>query len=229
MKLILLDVEGTTTSIDFVAKVLFPYSAKKMQSFVEKNISSPKYKTYFESLSKKIALPLENYSQATHQITNYLLELIKKDVKDPDLKSLQGFIWEEGYLNNEIKGHIYPDVKDKLHHWVNKGIKLGIYSSGSVKAQKLLFRNSIYGDLDKLFSFNFDLEVGAKKNFTSYAKIADQVDLDPTEILFISDSLEEVTCAQQANYKVCCITREGSPSSSIENCQFVSSFDEIKI
>ncbi len=200
-----------------------------MQSFVEKNISNPKFKTYFESLSRKIALPLSHISQNAQQITNYLLELITKDVKDPDLKSLQGLIWEEGYLNHEIKGHIYRDVTDKLHHWVNKGIKLGIYSSGSVKAQKLLFKNSIYGDLDKLFSFNFDLEMGSKKKITSYTKIADQVDLDPTEILFVSDSLEEVTCAQQANYKVCCITREGSPSSSIENCQFVSSFDEIKI
>ena len=42
MKAILLDIEGTTTPIDFVHKNLFPFAKEKMADFVKTNLAKIK-------------------------------------------------------------------------------------------------------------------------------------------------------------------------------------------
>src|SRR5690606_37633557 len=101
MKFILMDVEGTTTSIRFVHDTLFPYSFEKMDSYIAKH-------------------PDAGVS------SEQLKEWIKADKKEPVLKSVQGKIWEEGYKNGELKGHIYPDVPKAFQRWLESGLKLGI-------------------------------------------------------------------------------------------------------
>ena len=114
MKLILLDIEGTTTSIDFVAKVLFPYSYQRLEDFVKKNIKNPLFEKNFSSLKDKVKKENLSKTSIENNIIDYLKKLIDQDIKDSDLKVIQGFIWEEGYISGELKGHIYPDVPSKL-------------------------------------------------------------------------------------------------------------------
>jgi enolase-phosphatase E1 len=45
---------------------------------------------------------------------------------------------------------IYNDVVPALKEWTSSGLKVYIYSSGSVEAQKLLFKYSSEGDLLKV-------------------------------------------------------------------------------
>ena len=47
---------------------------------------------------------------------------------------------------------VYSDVPLAMASWFKKRIKMYIYSSGSVEAQKLLFGNSVAGDLLKVWS-----------------------------------------------------------------------------
>lgn len=49
---------------------------------------------------------------------------------------------------------IYDDVVPAFERWKNSGRNIYIYSSGSVQAQKLLFHNSDYGNLAKVFLDN---------------------------------------------------------------------------
>lgn len=42
---------------------------------------------------------------------------------------------------------IYQDVTPSIRRWRDRGLKVYIYSSGSVEAQKLLFRYSVEGDV----------------------------------------------------------------------------------
>src|SRR5690606_47121 len=116
-----------------------------------------------------------------------LKEWITNDKKDPLLKKIQGEIWQTGYENGELKGHIYPDVPEAFKRWLAKGLKLGIYSSGSILAQKLLFKYSVFGDLDQYISANFDTSVGPKREVQSYHNIAKELGLAAKEILFLSD------------------------------------------
>ncbi len=198
-KAVLTDIEGTTSSISFVKEVLFPYSKKKLREFVEKHKDDPEVKRILEEVKKiEEGDPVET-----------LLRWIDEDRKITPLKEIQGLIWEEGYKSGELKGHIYEDAYEKLKEWHSKGIPIYVYSSGSVKAQKLLFSHTQYGDITYLFSGYFDTKIGSKKDPESYKKIAEKIGLKPEEILFLSDNPDEIIAASKAGFQVIRFAREG--------------------
>lgn len=248
IKFILIDVEGTTTSLSFVKDVLFPYSEIKIIDFVKKiaENESPKinFKSSFGNIkdvltpqqakrysdTNKDFFEKEDFDNLTvilnnikedisnqsfiniadvklNNIFELLLNCIQNDIKYPPLKELQGYLWKYGYINGDFKGHVYEDVPLAFKNWTNKGIKLGIYSSGSVLAQKLLFSYSEYGDLTTYIKAYFDLNTGSKKEKTSYEKIANYLNIEPNEILFLSDCSEELKSASEASFQVCQILR----------------------
>ncbi|KAG4065037.1 hypothetical protein HA402_006783 [Bradysia odoriphaga] len=110
-----------------------------------------------------------------------LYRFMDEDRKSTALKSLQGIIWRSGYLNGDFQGHLYPEVAEQLAAWQQQGLKLYVYSSGSVEAQKLLFGYSDAGDLQPLFSGYFDTHIGpsVKARHTTISPKA--IGLEPTE------------------------------------------------
>lgn len=216
-KLVLMDIEGTTTSVSFVHEVLFPYSYERMDAYVAK---------LFEE-HHPLCDDLHNLGSNPQAISEKLKDMIKKDVKDSLLKWIQGKIWLEGYESGEIKGHVYEDVPRQLKNWFQQGLKLAIYSSGSIEAQKLLFKNSICGDLDEYISANFDTHVGHKREIESYKNILKELSLKGSDVLFLSDIKEELDAAKATGMKTIQLMRgEAFPS---QGHQQVSTFDEIKI
>jgi enolase-phosphatase E1 len=209
MKAIVLDIEGTTTPIDFVHKILFPYSYERLSSYILSNSESAQVKQCLELT--RVSLPEAEQAQAqTKQLIETLLQWLAEDRKHPALKLVQGLIWEEGYVKKEIFGQVYPDVLPAFNIWKSRDIKFGIYSSGSVLAQKLLFKHSTEGDLSSYLSFHFDTAVGAKKEKASYEHIASQLKLNPSDILFASDIGDELAAAKQAGFNVIQIIRPGT-------------------
>lgn len=215
VKFILMDIEGTTTDIQFVKNVLFPYSAKELRNFISTHKNNP---TVRECLTQ--ADP--------QQDENAILQLLKwiaEDVKHPALKTLQGMIWKNGYESKAYQSPLYPDVLPAWQKWQTAGLRLGIYSSGSVPAQKLLFGFTEQGDVTKYLSAYFDLDVGSKRETASYQKIATQLELSPPEILFLSDIEAELSAAQSAGFQVAHVVRPGTTPS--EKFQTVANFLEI--
>ena len=156
-----------------------------------------------------------------------LLYWNRVDRKHTALKTLQGYVWQDGYQSGEIKGHVYNDVPALLKKWHKAGIQLGVYSSGSVAAQKLIFGNSIAGDLTPYFSLYFDTRIGHKREIQSYLNIQSAIDLPAQQILFLSDVEEELDAAQSAGYQTIQLVRERThPSAKHKN---VSNFKEIKL
>ena len=199
MKYILMDIEGTTTSISFVHDVLFPYSKSRMASFINTHRGKDSINEILTETKKTVAI--ENQLQIDDdQAIAQLMSWIDSDRKHPALKNIQGMIWSEGYQSGELKGHVYPEVPNALLDWKNAGIKLGIYSSGSIAAQKVLFGYSIVGDLNGFFLNNFDTTVGHKREENSYIKIAEEINLPPKEILFLSDISEELDAAKKVGF-----------------------------
>lgn len=226
MKYILTDVEGTTTSISFVHETLFPFAKDRLKDFVEKNAQAPLIAEVLEQ-TKKTALEENGRTLNNTEACDLLLEWIKNDRKHPALKNLQGLIWEEGYLSGEIKGHVYSDVKPALEAWTKKGLTLGVYSSGSIKAQHHIFEFSIDGNLRKYFTNNFDTGVGHKREVESYKKISEALKLPPSEILFLSDIKEELDAARTAGMKTIQLVRQSDVI--LGDHEHVSNFAEIKV
>jgi enolase-phosphatase E1 len=204
---ILTDIEGTTTSVSFVYDVLFPYFRNHIQDALtleKSQLDSILEQT--KSAAKEENIMLNSTQECLEQLIQWSLE----DKKISPLKNLQGFIWEKGYRQGKIKGHIYPDVPEILEKWHKAGIKLAVYSSGSVKAQQLLFGNSEFGDLRSYFSAYFDTKIGHKREKESYKAIANQLGIDPAAILFLSDIEQELDAATLAGMNVIQLTRPGT-------------------
>ena len=195
---ILTDIEGTTSSIAFVAETLFPYAREKLPAFVaaQPDEAAP--------ILAEVAAMEPGDPVAT------LTRWIDEDRKATPLKTLQGMIWADGYREGAFTGHIYPDAAAALQRWHAAGIALYVFSSGSVAAQKLLFGHSDAGDLTPLFSGYFDTTTGLKREAASYQTIADAIGLAADEILFLSDTPQEIAAAREAGLAALLIDRDGA-------------------
>lgn len=218
IRAIVTDIEGTTSAIDFVHQILFPYAKKHLAEYVNQHQPNQ----ILDQLRQEIEQP--TYSQ--QQLIDVFLAFIEQDKKSPALKQLQGLIWENGYHQGDFKGHVYTDVVPNLTAWKNQEKQLYVYSSGSVHAQKLLFGFSEMGDLTPLFDGYFDTAVGAKRNVQSYQNIAKYIGFEPQEILFLSDIHQELDAAQQAGWQTIQLVRKDADD--ISKHTQVNSFAEVQ-
>ena len=207
IRFILLDIEGTTTEINFVHQVLFPYAAERLADFVNANARDPEVQQCLTRVKETVEAEDQRPLGKAEAIET-LLHWIQTDRKHTALKQLQGMIWKTGFEQGDYQGHVYPDVPVALERWKQQGLGLGIYSSGSVQAQQLLFAHSMFGDLTPYFSHYFDTEVGGKKEVHSYQNIAQTLNLAPQEILFLSDVVAELDAAKAAGFQVTQLVRE---------------------
>jgi enolase-phosphatase E1 len=221
---ILTDIEGTTSSISFVKDVLFPYARQHLADFIRNNREMSEVKHWLEETRKEVQQPTLD----ENGVIEVLIQWIDQDKKITPLKALQGLIWEAGYKNQDYQGHIYPDAVEHLKRWKENSLKLFVFSSGSIKAQKLLFAHTTFGDLTPLFSDYFDTTIGAKQQVEAYQKIAQQIQISPEHILFLSDIIGELDAAKAAGMQTTCLVREGTLHNNCEHRQ-VRNFNELVI
>lgn len=202
---IITDIEGTTSRISFVTDILFPYAAAHLPGFIRQHQQLPAVASELAQVRKLMAEPEADLECCITQ----LLAWLAADQKVTPLKTLQGMVWAEGYQSGAFTGHIYADVAAKLADWHSQGIKLYVYSSGSVAAQKLLFQYSDAGDLTPLFSGYFDTRIGAKRDVSAYAAILQQLQLPPRQVLFLSDVTAELDAASELGISTVQLIREG--------------------
>ncbi len=214
---ILLDIEGTTSSIRFVYDEMFPFVRRELAGFLY---------THWESAAVRaacdvLAMDAGHTSLATWRgdaddtaarqlISREVTRLMDGDIKATGLKQLQGLIWRSGFASGELRAHVYDDVPPALNAWHQAGIDLRIYSSGSIAAQRLFFGHTIVGDLLPLLKGHYDTTTGPKKEPTSYTVIASAFCLEPAEILFLSDVIGETAAARQAGMQTALCLRPGN-------------------
>ncbi|KAI1375913.1 enolase-phosphatase E1 [Hypoxylon crocopeplum] len=207
VKVVLLDIEGTVCPISFVKDVLFPYALNALPETLKTQWDSPDFAKYRD------AFPLE-YSSSKDALEAHVRELVEKDVKISYLKSLQGYLWKEGYVSGDLKAPLFPDVAARLSEWRRKDLKVMIYSSGSVAAQKLFFghTDASPSDLTPQISDWFDtVNAGLKTDTSSYKTIASRhPEFPPEEWLFLSDNVKEVDAAIQAGMQSVVVQRPGN-------------------
>jgi len=237
IKVLLLDIEGTTTPIDFVYKTLFPYANCKVESFLAQQFRDPEMQPVLADLAaqderderegaRPPAWNQETEEARLRSTVAYVHWLMAKDSKCTPLKALQGKIWQQGYASGELHGEVYADVPPAFERWRHQGREICIYSSGSVLAQQLLFRSTAAGDLTAHISAFYDTAIGAKTESESYRRIAKSRDRAESEVLFISDALKEIEAARLAGLHATLCVRDPTGATD-EGDRSIRTFDEI--
>jgi len=238
IRVILLDIEGTTTPVDFVYQTLFPYASRKLESFLREQFQDPEIQSLIRELRAQHEVDERNGLEPPGWLdfpeearlrsgVAYCQWLIARDSKCTPLKLLQGRIWQAGYANAELHGEVYPDVPVAFERWRRQKKIICIYSSGSVLAQQLLFRTTISGDLTPYISAFFDTRVGAKAEGESYKKIAASFSYAPQQFLFVSDAVKEIEAAQSVGMLAILCDRDSRAPSSPTAGSFIRSFDSV--
>jgi len=218
------DIEGTVGSLHFVKGVLFPFARARLPEFVRGNAHSADVASWLRDLAKRHELDIDD----TDGLIATLLELSDADVKDPALKALQGMIWADGYANGEFIAHLYEDVVPALKAWSARGIKIYVYSSGSLPAQLQYFRHTEQGDITPLFVGFFDTHVGNKREAAAYAEILRRIQQPAAACVFLSDISEELDAAKASGIHTWQLVREGELNAASAHRQ-VRSFAQVSL
>lgn len=236
IKGVLLDIEGTTSSISFVYDVMFPFARKHFAGYLSDHWESESVVAAIEMLATDVGVESvsELFAGATADdakqkiVVDHLLRLMDNDVKATGLKKLQGLVWQSGFQTGEMTAHVYDDVFPAITSWKSAKIDVRIYSSGSVHAQKLFFAHSVAGDMLPLFSGHYDTTTGGKMDSDSYREIAKAFEMPPSKILFISDVAAELDAAADAGMQTCLSIRPGNkPVENADSYSAVTSFSQI--
>ncbi len=222
---IITDIEGTTSSIDFVRDVLFPYARKRLPAFVETHGDQPDVQHWLHEAAREAGM----IEAGRQEVIELLLQWIDQDRKSTALKALQGMIWKNGYETGVYRAHVYLEVAARLRAWRADGVRLYVYSSGSVAAQQLFFRYSEAGDLTPLFAGYFDTETGPKRETGSYLRIAEVIEEQPRHLLFLSDIVEELDAAKTAGLRTGWLVREPQPLPTSPRHPVYRDFDAITV
>ena len=220
---IVTDIEGTTTEVSFVYDILFPYFRSHMDQW--KTVDSDQMNQVLEQtrvlVLEEQSINLTNKEAIFDQLRQWSIE----DRKVTPLKTFQGMVWEQGFTSGAIKGHVYADVKPALERWIERGLKLAIFSSGSIAAQKQLFGFSTEGDLTPYFSAYFDTTTGMKRDEQTYHLIVQQLHASANSVLFLSDIHQELEAANAAGMRTLQLVRPGTQANW---SSFVADFSEIQ-
>ena len=206
VRAILLDIEGTTTPIAFVHEVLFSYAREHVREFLSANAAADDVAL----LREEHAIDVKEGRNPPPLVAEYVEWLIALDRKSTGLKSLQGKLWQQGYEEGSLKSQVFADVAPAFQRWRERGLRISIFSSGSVLAQQLLFAHTEVGDLTPFIDSYFDTRIGKKGDAESYRRIAEGMNLEVREILFISDVVVELEAANEAGMKAILSIRPGN-------------------
>ena len=224
---ILLDIEGTTSSVAFVYEVLFPFAREHLAAYLDRHWDEPELQAVRHQIARDCP---DRPTQDPDALAREVHRLMDGDSKATGLKQLQGLVWQEGYARGQLCAHVYPDVPGALRRWRAADLDVRIFSSGSVKAQKLFFGHTEAGDLLELFRGHYDTTTGPKAEPASYRAIAGDFDLPPDQILFLSDVSAELAAARIAGLQVGLVVRPGNrPVDEPHGYPVVTDFDQIEV
>jgi enolase-phosphatase E1 len=235
---VLLDVEGTTTPVEFVHEVLFPFARRHVREFIRQRQRSEEVLAYVSGLREQHRADVQRALDPpawregsgdclVDSVTTYVHWLMDEDRKSTPLKSLQGKIWEAGYLDGSLRAPVYGDVSRAFVRWRGQGRGIYIYSSGSVLAQRLLFAHTTSGDLTGLIDGYFDTTTGAKASTDSYRSIGVRIRVPAAEVLFLSDVAAELDAAREVGMKTALCVRAGQTEPENPGHQTIFTFDVI--
>jgi 5-methylthioribose kinase len=214
VRAIVLDIEGTTSSIDFVKQQLFPFARKHLPAYVRDHAAE------LRDLHDDICRIEGHRPLSSAQLIQLLLRWMDEDRKITPLKALQGMIWKQGFESGELRAQVYDDAVRALRQWHARRLPLYIYSSGSVASQKLLFSHTEHG--------HFDTTIGSKLDAGAYRALAASIAVPAGAILFLSDHPGEIQAAAAAGMQAMLVDRDAAAPPA-GNAAVIRTFDELAL
>ncbi|MET7769667.1 acireductone synthase [Nocardia sp. NPDC005366] len=220
---VVLDIEGTTSPTSSVREDLYGYTRARLGEWLQENRSG-------------LAAPVLAATRASAgrpdaevaEVAQILRGWLDSDVKAEPLKTAQGHICAEGFRSGALHGEFFPDVAPALAAWHAAGLRLYVYSSGSVRNQRDWFAFARNGELGSLVDGYFDLTTaGPKRESASYETIASEIGVPAGRILFLSDHPDELDAAAAAGWSVIGVHRAGEPQHPRPPHRWVDSFEKI--
>ncbi len=214
---LLLDIEGTTSPIQFVYEVMFPYVRTHLDAYLAGHWDEPELAEACRLIAADAGctslddlLGPGSDDEQRRRVAAEVTRQMDADLKATGLKQLQGLIWHDGFMSGALRAEVYDDVPPALLRWTKAGRDVRIYSSGSIAAQKLFFGHTVAGNLLPYFHGHYDTTLGSKREAASYTAIAGEFGLPLAEILFVSDVLEELIAARDAGLATALCVRPGN-------------------
>lgn len=220
IKAVVTDIEGTTSNIEFVHQVLFPYSKEHLPAFVTAHWTDLEIRPYLAQVEQEVG------STEPDAVIGKLLQWVEQDVKATPLKALQGKIWKQAFEEKLFTSHVYADAYTHIKGWYEGGIPVYVFSSGSVDAQIGIFGHTVEGDMTPFLRGYFDTEIGAKREPGAYRHIIESTACEAGAVLFLSDVVQELDAAAEVGMQTCLLIRGDSPDNA-DRHPSVSSFDEL--
>ncbi|KAH3915021.1 hypothetical protein HBI56_016580 [Parastagonospora nodorum] len=214
-EVVLLDIEGTISSISFVKDVMYPYALDSLAQLARNSWADADFQHLIAGFP-------ENTRQDADALIAHVQDLTQRDIKAVYLKQLQGHLWTTGFRNGDLKTPLFEDVVPTLEAWKAAGKTLAIFSSGSVQAQLQFFSYVRDGqstkDIKHLFSAHYDtVNAGPKLEKASYEKICRELNHDVTKVTFFTDNVKEAEAATQADVYTIVVDRPGNAPLSDES------------
>ncbi|MBW4720639.1 acireductone synthase [Saccharothrix obliqua] len=202
---VVLDIEGTLSATDQVLVVLYDYARPRLGPWIDEHGDDP---VVAEAVAR--IRELSGVDGGTAELVRVLHGWMDEDRKATPLKTLQGLIWQRGYAEGDLVAEFFPDVVPALRAWHADGVKLAVFSSGSVAGQVAFFGHTTDGDLRGLFEHHFDtVNAGPKREADSYRAIS--AVLGSTDVTFYSDVPAELDAAAEAGWRTVGVARPGEP------------------
>jgi len=235
---ILLDIEGTTTPMEFVHTTLFNYAKERVRSFLIQHEHNPDVRKIIDDLrtmrsevramSGDAVEPGDSGDSPTiESVADYCNWLISRDSKAKPLKDLEGLIWRDGFSNGNLQGEVYRDVPESLVRWQKAGKRVFIYSSGSVLSQRLIFSTTKFGDLTQYIEGYFDTSIGKKTDPESYRRISQTTGIPGDRLLFLSDAEVEIRAATTAGFVAMQVNRNVDSHAIVRGETIISDFSQV--
>lgn len=225
---VVLDIEGTTSPTRYVTDVLYPYSRERFAALLAERRADRAVRRAVEEVRTLLGEPAADEERVERALNAWL----DQDRKATPLKTLQGIIWAEGFATGELSAPFYPDVVPRLRAWHAVGVRLHVYSSGSVAAQRAWFEHSTEGDLLPLIEgFHDTVSAGPKQSADSYRAIGASLAVPADRTLFLSDRPGELTAARAAGWRAVAVRRAGEPyaAEKTDDGPWVAGFDAVRL
>lgn len=220
---IVLDIEGTTTPTEAVHGGLYGYTRTHLGDWLAAGGPAEPVIAQTRELAGRPGADAAEVAQI-------LCGWLDSDVKAAPLKAAQGLICAQGFATGALHGEFFADVAPALTAWHTAGVRLFVYSSGSVRNQQDWFGHARGGSLAPLIDGWFDLNTaGPKRESPSYDRIAAAVGAPAGQILFLTDHPDELDAAAAAGWQVLGLARPGEPNAPRPPHDWVGSFAEVEV
>jgi enolase-phosphatase E1 len=214
-KALIFAVEGTLCSRSYLEDVLEPYSRKHLAGFLRTYWFDGVIARFRDQIAQEAGgRNFETWCQvhpdsgeAFVKLYDEILSKLNRPALSAALTELLEAIWREGLRKDDLRSQVFPDVPAALRNWTKSGRDVRTFSTLSVPSQCALLAKTTHGNLLGYFRDHYDTKLGCKRAPGSFCTIADDLRLEPREVLFVSDESAELDAARVAGLATAWVRR----------------------